>query len=241
MRLIYPLVNKSGLMCVLFHVIHWKPEVYSKRYKREEDQALPESIIKGLYFQNSQSHFDLALSKGDIVEVESDVPGKKFFAFRTYTIGKEDGKNQTHDSSSSKKLTAEANESLRDVFKKLNWSFAFVENQPVMDKNGRFTKEMEALLKTAQQAQEKMSKDIKSTMNGWKGSSETLKELKAAYAALISSAAQLAHLQELHEYQDGTAITKDNFHKFMLECAQKTQGYNVALQRAKGELKARNS
>ena len=197
--------------------------------------------MKGLYFQNSQSHFDQAIAKGDVLEVESDVPGKKFYAFRSYTIGKEEGKNQTHDSSSSKKLTAEASDSLREMFKNLNWSFAFVENQPVMDKNGRFTKEMEALLKKAQQAQEKMCKEIKSTMGAWKGGMDTRKELKAAYAALIASAAQLAHLQELHEYQDGTAITKDNFHKFMLECAQKTQGYNVVLQRAKGELKARNS
>ena len=195
----------------------------------------------GLYFQNSKTHFDNALAKGDIVEIESDVPGKKFYAFRSYTVGKEEGKNQSHDSSSYKRITSAASESLREVFKKLNWSFAFVEGAPVTDKNGRFTKDMETLLKTAQQAQEKMCKDIKATMTGWKGSSETHKELQGAYAALIASAAQLAHLQDLHEYQDGTAITKDNFHKFMLECAQKTQAYNVSLQRAKGELKARSS
>ena len=49
--------------------------------------------MKGLYFQNSQSHFDAAVAKGDIVQVSSDNGGKNpYYAFRTYTVGKEEGK-----------------------------------------------------------------------------------------------------------------------------------------------------
>ena len=45
-------------------------KIFSQRYAKEEDVALPETIMKGLYFGNSDTAMDQAKEKGDIEEVE---------------------------------------------------------------------------------------------------------------------------------------------------------------------------
>ena len=45
-------------------------KIYNKKFNTEKETALPESILKGLYFQNNQQAFEAARDAGDIQPVE---------------------------------------------------------------------------------------------------------------------------------------------------------------------------
>ena len=94
----------------------------NKLFSRQEDgssslnlkdplfqKALPESVMCGLYFNNNVQAFQNALKKGEIARVEDD-HGIPYFAFKSFEIGRVDGKSLTQTRTGHQSLTKEADQ-----------------------------------------------------------------------------------------------------------------------------------
>ena len=95
--------------------------MYSRKYGKDEQKALPKSVMKGLYFQNSEADFAQALDCGDL-KVTMD-GGNTFYAFRQLKVGKEKGTEHVQGVASKKKLDPNEYKVISDTLDGLNWSF----------------------------------------------------------------------------------------------------------------------
>ncbi|CAE7217574.1 unnamed protein product [Symbiodinium sp. CCMP2592] len=211
-------------------------KAYRKKYARDEAEAIPASVMCGLYFHNSEQHMQRAIDKGEIVEARRE-NGVIFYGFRRFVIGTEDGKEESQSTKASKKLTAEEHQLLRSVFKNLKWSFEFTKKEAIVDDQGQLSGSVETLLKQAAATLEKTSREAKQLMAGWKGSGDTLAELKGKYGPTINFAAEIAHIRDLNKFSDGTDISKDAFIDWMKMVATKTDALNICIQKARAEIK----
>ena len=59
--------------------------LYEKKYGSEKEKGYPKSVMKGLYFGNSDQHFERALADGEIYQM--DHKGKIFYAFQSVEAG----------------------------------------------------------------------------------------------------------------------------------------------------------
>ena len=59
--------------------------LYEKKYGSEKEKGYPKSVMKGLYFGNSDQHFERALAEGEIYQM--DHKGKVFYAFQSVEAG----------------------------------------------------------------------------------------------------------------------------------------------------------
>ena len=59
--------------------------LYEKKYGSEKEKGYPKSVMKGLYFGNSDQHFERALADGEIYQM--DHKGKVFYAFQSVEAG----------------------------------------------------------------------------------------------------------------------------------------------------------
>ena len=78
-------------------------ELYSRTYARKAEKALPKSIMRGLYFGNSQEAMDKALAEGEIAETTEE--GKKYYSFTSFEVATEQGKNTSHKMSRQSNLS----------------------------------------------------------------------------------------------------------------------------------------
>ena len=60
--------------------------MYENRYGKQKETGYPRSVMRGLYFANSEPDFKAALEAGDIYRIEED--GKEFFAFASVETGR---------------------------------------------------------------------------------------------------------------------------------------------------------
>ena len=60
-------------------------QLYEKKYGSEKEQGYPKSVMKGLYFGNSDQHFEHALAEGEIYKMEHK--GRVFYAFQSVEAG----------------------------------------------------------------------------------------------------------------------------------------------------------
>ena len=60
-------------------------QLYEKKYGSEKEKGYPKSVMKGLYFGNSDQHFEHALAEGEIYKMEHK--GKVFYAFQSVEAG----------------------------------------------------------------------------------------------------------------------------------------------------------
>eukprot|EP00435_Cladocopium_sp_Y103_P030562 s2305_g7.t1 len=77
--------------------------VSQKRFSKEKETAYPESILRGLYFGNSQEALDRAKQAGEVDPLEHE-SGKAFCAFKSMTRGIENAKVEEQLPSSHKKI-----------------------------------------------------------------------------------------------------------------------------------------
>ena len=63
-------------------------KLYERKYGKDSETGLPKSVLKGLYFQNSESAFQEAISSGDVYVMNSE-DGVEFFGFRKIEAGRE--------------------------------------------------------------------------------------------------------------------------------------------------------
>ena len=190
----------------------------------------------GLYFHNSEAHMDKAIEKGENVEARRE-NGVIFYGFRRFVIGTEDGKKEEQGMKASKKLSAEDYNTMRSVFKGLKWSFEFSKKEAIVDADGQLSGSVDTLLKQATAALEKTSREAKQLMAGWKGSGDTLIELKSKYGPTINFASEIAHIRDLNKFSDGTEINKEAFMDWMKMVATKTDALNLCIQKARAEIK----
>ena len=60
--------------------------LYEKKYNKDETEALPKSLILGMYLQGCDTKFNKALEQGEIEFVKEE-NGVRFYAYRRLTSG----------------------------------------------------------------------------------------------------------------------------------------------------------
>ena len=135
-------------------------EIYERKYSRDRALAYPRSVMKGLYFQNSETAFQAALDCGDIQEVEDPTnPNSKvkYFAYRKLETGKETGTNHKSKLTRQSRPNAQAADLLADMSSSLGWKFSYKNHEKI--ESGKLPASMSGLLNEAIDAQTKMQAD----------------------------------------------------------------------------------
>ena len=60
--------------------------MYETKYGKQKETGYPRSVMRGLYFANSEPDFKAALDAGDVFRIEED--GKEYFAFSSVESGR---------------------------------------------------------------------------------------------------------------------------------------------------------
>ena len=221
---------------VVFVSPDFASQAYRKRYARDENEALPKSLMMGKFFCNSEQHFQKALDSGEISEAKR-VQGVVYYSFRRMVVGQEEGKEEDQIIKAGKKLSQEEYSTCREVFRGLKWSFEFAKKEAVADAKGKLTPNVVTLLKQASATLEKTTKESKQLISEWSGSDDTINDLKSKYGPTINFASEIAHIRDLQKFSDGTELTKDNFMEWMKMVATKTDALNLCIQKARAEVK----
>ena len=176
--------------------------LYTKRFAKETDTAVPESIMKGLYFHNDAHAFESAKAKGDIVEVDCG-NGKSFWAFSSYKKGKEVGSVEEQTLSSSKKIDKNQAKLLREAFQGVGWNWDYKEADVQKMINGNtIPPSIQTLVKQATDSQSKLSKEALVLIKGWQGdaSDEKLIRLKRGHNTCQNNLTKLQYMKEFKNY-----------------------------------------
>ncbi|CAJ1429134.1 unnamed protein product [Effrenium voratum] len=217
-------------------------KLYTKRYGRKEDTSLPESIMKGLYFNNSDSAFENAKAKGEIHEVRGE-DGKPYWSFKSFVAGQETGTDNSQIITGSKKITQKHGDLFCEALARMEWKFELKDKDvAAFGSKKKLPEPAAGLVKQALDAQDKLSKEGLRLIKKWNGSSddEHLVKLKKGYASCLRFTGQLQHIREFHEIE-GAETTYANFQKLMLEIATATEAYNTDIELFKGKIKARQN
>eukprot|EP00913_Durusdinium_trenchii_P007378 g6937.t1 len=217
-------------------------KVYAKKYSKEKETALPEAIMKGLYFANDSKAFEQARKDKDIVPVET-AEGKTFWAFTSYVKGQEQGKEETQDLSSKKKVDKRQAELLGDCFNQIGWSWKYTDKDCRVLGDGRIPAAIGNLVQQATQSQQRLGKEAMTMIKAWKGDKEDerLAKLKKGHTLIQLNLAKLSHMLEFQELPDDLPPTKENLDKIMKDMAVHTQEYNELVETTRGWLKARKN
>ena len=215
--------------------------LYTKRFAKETDTAVPESIMKGLYFHNDVQAFESAKSKGDIVEVDCG-NGKTFWAFSSYKKGKEVGSIEEQTLASSKKIDKSQAKLLRQAFAGVGWSWDYKEaDVQKMISGNTIPASIVDLVKQATDSQNKLSREALVLIKGWQGdaSDEKLIRLKRGHNTCQNNLTKLQYMTEFKELPDGLETSKENLDKLMMELAQQTADMNELIEISRGYMRAK--
>ena len=216
-------------------------KIYTKRFSKEQDRAMPESIMTGLYFHNDRMAFKAALQAGDIEAVEG-TDGKTFYSFTEFKRGKEDAAVETQQVGGSSKITKEQGKLLAKAFSAVGWSWNYKDKdaQKLMP-GASIPASIMNLIKEAGESQNKLAKEAATLIKQWTGEKqdERFVKLKKGHCLCNQNIAKLNHMREFHELPDDLSPTKENLDKVMLEMAQHTNDYNELIETSKGFLKAK--
>ena len=215
-------------------------KLFTKKYNREEETALPEAIMRGLYFGNNQTALDQAKKDGDVVPVETN-EGKTFWAFQSFTKGQESGKLEEQKLAQSKKVNEDQHRLLASAFASVDWDWKYGDKDMKALTNG--DKIPPAILNIVTQASESQSKLMKEAMQmirGWKGDKDedNLVKLRKGHAICNQNLAKLQHMKEFHELPGDLDPTRDNLDKMMVDMAQHTKQYNELVETCRAMVRA---
>ena len=222
------------------HLFTEHKKVFTKKYSNEKETALPEGIMRGLYFNNSQVAMDQAKKDGDIVAVDVG-NGKTFWAFQSYVKGQESGKLEEQTINQNKKISKDQHQLLQGAFASVDWEWNYVDKDVKALADGN--KIPPAILNIVSQAtdsQTKLMKEAMTMIKGWKGDkdSENLVLLKKGHAKCNQNLAQLQHMKEFHELPGDLDPSRANIDKVMLEMATHTKQYNELVETCRGLARA---
>ena len=216
-------------------------QIYTKKFAKETDRAMPESIMTGLYFQNDKQVFRAALAAGDIEAVEG-ANGKTFYSFTEFKRGKEDATVESQALRGTSKITKDEGKLLASAFQAVGWSWKYKEKdtQNLMP-GSTIPSSIMTLIKEACDSQTKLAKEAASLIKQWAGDKQDDRfvKLKKGHCICNQNIAKLNHMREFHELPDDLSATKENLYKVMLEMAQHTNDYNELIETSKGFLKSK--
>ena len=213
-----------------------RKSLYEKRYSREENEAMPKSLIVGLYYQGDENKFDKALQLGELTHVRDD-GGVRFYAYKKLTSGAEKGTDQKLEAVGTKKGKLQDFHEIGEVLSKLKWNFR---KKPGDDKeltDGSLPASYEALVKKAFGACEKLAKD---TLKLQKEVPHDRKEImKDGYKTMSGHLATLDHMPNFVEMPNGAKLTTQVFESAMGNVAESVDQLNQKIEELKGFLKSK--
>lgn len=215
-------------------------KIYQERYAKEQDNAYPESILKGLYFQNDDNAFKLALKKGEVVAVDCG-DGKTMYSFTSYKKGKKHGAVEEQVLQGSSKISKEQCRMLAAAFEHVGWSWVYKEKDCTKFLPGAsIPPAIQELIKEATDSQAKLAKEASVIIKAWTGDKmdERFKKLKSGHGTCQTNIAKLNHMREFHELPDNLESTKENLDQVMLAMATHTSEYNELVEVTRGLIKA---
>ena len=140
-------------------------EIYDRKYSKDRAVAYPRAVMKGLYFQNSESAFMEALESGDIQEVEDpsnpDNP-VKFYAYRKLETGKESGSVHSSKLKKQRRANPQQAELMSEMMTSLGWTFNYKSHLKI--EKGKLPAAMTDLLDEAIEAQTKIQGEAEKLM-----------------------------------------------------------------------------
>ena len=110
---------EMDLSCAMF--TQYK-SVYERKYSKDQQEALPKSLMVGMYFHNDEVKFNKALADGEISLVRTE-GGVQYYAYRRFITGEDKGSDSRFEASGQRKGTADEFHMVSDLFAKLQWSF----------------------------------------------------------------------------------------------------------------------
>lgn len=215
-------------------------EIYTRRFAKEQDHAMPASIMKGLYFANDQTAFDRALASGDIVEVDCG-DGKTMYSYTSYKKGIEHGNKQGQTLTGKAKMKSEHAKVLGEAFEKVGWDWDYKsEDVKKLEQGKVIPKSILNLVNQAYESQQRLGKDAMALIKSWKGDpkDEALMKLRKGHAVCGQNMAKLAHMRDFAELPDDLEPTKANLDEIMKTMALHTKEYNTLIETSKGKLKS---
>lgn len=215
--------------------------IFTKKYHGEEDAAMPESILKGLYFGNDKEAFENAKKNGDIQEV--DVDGKSFWAFKTYKKGIVTGTTDEQSLKGNQKIDRQQSKLLKEVFNSVGWDWNYVEaDVKKMITDHKIPSAVLHLVKQASDSQSKLAKEAMTLIKSWPDAKDTrLKELKTGYAETQLNLTKLTHMKEFCELPGDEEPTKANLDKLMQQMAQHVQRFNELVETCRGVMRSKKN
>ena len=217
--------------------------IFSKKYSKEQDRAMPESIMCGLYFHNDRNAFKAALDCGDIEAVDND-DGKTYYAFKEYKRRKEEATVQSQQVQGSRTVTKTQAAILSKAFSSVGWNWNYKSRDcEKLTPGNSIPSSILSLIKEASDSQGKLAKEAALLIKNWPGSNsdERYIKLKKGHGIGGQNIAKLSHMREFHELPDDMEPTKENLDKLMLDMATHTNDYNELVEVSKGFIKAQKN
>lgn len=216
-------------------------KIYNTKYSKEEDHAMPESILKGLYFHNDEKAWAKAVADGDIESVDCG-NGKIMWKYTSYKKGTKQGTTQEQNLSGKRTMSKEQEGLLKRAFDGIGWewSYATPKDVKVFENGGKIPKSILDLVDQAADSQNKLMKEATALIRGWPGGKnhENLQKLKRGHATCATHLQKLTHMKEFNELPDGLEATKSNLDSLMVAMAEDTQAYNELIESTRGLLKS---
>ena len=215
-------------------------KVYERKYQGQHESAMPELVMRGLYFNNDTRAMDEAKAREEIIPVEV-ANGKTFWAFTTYTKGREGGSVEEQTLEGSKKVSKEQAAILSKAFDLLGWSWTYgAKDVHQLDGNHKIPPAIMTLVEQATASQQRLAKEAMVMIKNWKGdkNSERLTKLKKGHAKISVNLAKLSHMKEFCELPDDLAATKENLDGIMKDMAVHTKEYNELVETTRGFMKS---
>eukprot|EP00435_Cladocopium_sp_Y103_P050735 s3256_g15.t1 len=204
--------------------------LYEKKYNRDEKEALPKSLLLGMYFQGDDTKFTKALGEIEFVREEN---GVRFYAYRRITAGTDKGTENTLAATGSKRGTKEQFEEIGALLGKLKWSLKRSPSDSKALENGKLPAFFDALVAKARTACDKLMKDTLKLEKDVPHDKKSV--MKDGYKTMSKHLATLDHMKAFCEFPDGTGISTTTFENCMGDVDQ----LNTKVEEFKGYVKAK--
>jgi len=212
---------------------------YEKKFGLDQHEAVPKSIMKGSFFNNSEDAFQEALKLGEIrATVSGD--GQQFYAFRKLVAGTEKGSVDESRLTGQKKVSAETAQAINDVLSKSGWDFNFATKKAQAAlANGTIPSGFKDILTKGIDAQEKLAKDAGKLLSKFESGSENYVKLKRGITKTQTAVNMFRHILEWEEMPDESPCRVEALNQLLYDTAIETEQFNLDIETSKGSLKAK--
>ena len=195
-----------------------------------------------MFYSGNDDRFEAALAKGEICEAKSTIPGVRFFSFKTFKAVQKTGSLEEEELTSSGKVSKEQAQLMSECFAKMGWKIKHTADETrKFAKGGTVPMNIETVLGTAMEAQQKLAKDAMTLLRKWGREDSTSKNLKKQHKQSQEFIVKLEHIKQFRELPDDEEMNKANFDKFLMQVAEHTEEFNVLVESSKGAMRAKSN